>query len=50
MGYSTEALVAAKRVTVGVSSPGNAAFSVRAIRGISGRVLSYDSKLGRSVQ
>jgi len=49
VGYSTEALVATQRVTVGASSPGKSAFTVRAIRSISGRVLSYDSKAERYV-
>jgi hypothetical protein len=48
-GYSADALVEPQRVTVGASSPGKAAFTARAFRSISGRVLSYDSKAGRYV-
>jgi hypothetical protein len=48
-GYSAEALGEPQRVTVGASSPGKAAFMARASRSISGRVLSYDSKVGRYV-
>lgn len=48
-GYSTEALFATQRVTVGVSSPGKAAFTFRAFRSISGRVLSYDIAAGQYV-
>jgi Carboxypeptidase regulatory-like domain len=48
-GYSTDGLVEPQQVTVGASSPGKAAFTARAFRSISGRVLSYDSKAGRYV-
>ena len=48
-GYSTEAFVEPQQVTVGASTPGHAAFTVRAFRSISGRVLSYDSKAGQYV-
>jgi hypothetical protein len=46
-GYSAGGLGEPQRVTVGASSPGKAAFTVRAFRSISGRALSYDSKAGR---
>lgn len=49
VGYSTEALVEPQQVTVGAASPGNAVFTVRAFRSISGRVFSYDSKAGRYI-
>jgi len=49
VGYSAEALGEHQLVTVGASSPGNAAFTARAIRSISGRVLRYDSTAGRYV-
>lgn len=48
-GYSADALVEPQRVTVGPSSPGKADFTARALRSISGRVLSYDSKAGRYI-
>jgi hypothetical protein len=48
-GYSADALGEPLRVTVGASSPGKAAFTARAFRSISGRVLRYDSKAGRYV-
>ena len=48
-GYSAEALVEPQRVTVGASSPGKAAFTARAFRSISGRVLSYDPRAGKYV-
>ncbi len=41
-GYSGDSLVEPQKVTVGASSPGKAAFTVRAFRSISGRVLGYD--------
>ena len=41
-GYSTDGLGEPRQVTVGASSPGKADFTVRALRSISGRVLSYD--------
>ena len=47
-GYSADALVE-QRVTVGATSPGNAAFIARAFRSISGRVLSYDTEVARYV-
>ena len=43
VGYSTKALVDLPSVTVGASSPGRAAFTVRALRSISGRVVRYDT-------
>ena len=49
MGYSTKGLVESQQVAVGASSPGKATFTIRAFRSISGRVLSYDSKLGQYV-
>jgi hypothetical protein len=48
-GYSADTLVEAQRVTVGASSPGKAAFTARALRSISGRVLSYDPAAARYV-
>jgi hypothetical protein len=42
-GYSGDSLVDPQTVTVGASSPGKAAFTVRAFRSISGRVLGYDT-------
>ena len=48
-GYSADALVEPQRVTVGASTPGKAAFTARALRSVSGRVLRYDSKTGRYV-
>jgi hypothetical protein len=48
-GYSADALAEPQRVTVGVASPGKAAFTARAFRSISGRVLSYDPGAGRYV-
>jgi hypothetical protein len=47
-GYAADALVP-QRATVGASSPGKVAFTARAFRSISGRVLSYDPKAGRYV-
>jgi len=47
-GYSAEPLDP-QRVVVGASSPGKAAFTVRALRSISGRVSIYDSAAGRYV-
>jgi hypothetical protein len=49
MGYSAESLPDLEPVRVKASSPGNAAFRVRALRSISGRVVSYDSITGRYV-
>jgi hypothetical protein len=49
VGYSTKALVESQQLTVGAASPGNAAFTVRAFRTISGRVFSYDSTAGRYI-
>jgi Carboxypeptidase regulatory-like domain len=49
VGYSTEALAEAHQVTVGSASPGNAVFTVRAFRSISGQVSSYDSKAGQYI-
>ncbi len=48
-GYSGDALTEPQRVTVGASSPGKAAFAVRAFRSISGRVLGYDATAGQYV-
>jgi len=48
-GYSAESLAGPERVTVGASSPGKAAITVRAYRSIAGRVLTYDPRLGRYV-
>ncbi len=48
-GYSAGALGEPRQVTVGASSPGRADFSVRALRSISGSVLSYDPAVGRYV-
>ena len=48
-GYSADHLIAPQRVAVGASSPGRAGFTVRAFRSISGRVLTYDSNVGRYV-
>jgi hypothetical protein len=48
-GYSGDSLVEPQLVTVGASSPGKAAFTVRAFRSISGRVLGYDTVAGRYV-
>ncbi len=42
-GYSTDGLGDPRQVTVGVSSPGRADFTLRALRSISGRVLRYDT-------
>lgn len=41
-GYSADAFAESQRVTVGATSPGKAAFTLRAFRSISGRVLRYD--------
>jgi hypothetical protein len=46
-GYSAGALAEPRQVTVGASSPGKADFTVRALRSISGRVVSYDSTAGK---
>ena len=48
-GYSGDALAEPQRVTVGAASPGKAAFTARAHRSISGRVLRYNPQTGRSV-
>jgi hypothetical protein len=48
-GYSADALGEPQRVTVGASAPGKAAFTVRALRSISGRVLSYDTRAAQYV-
>jgi Carboxypeptidase regulatory-like domain/TPR repeat/Tetratricopeptide repeat len=45
-GYSTDTLAEPQQVTVGATSPGKAAFIVRALRSISGRVLTYDPVAG----
>ena len=47
-GYLTSEL-AAMTVKVGASTPGNAAFSVRALRSIGGRVLTFDQAAGKEV-
>jgi hypothetical protein len=49
VGYSTQALVEPEQVIVGAAAPGNAAFTVRAFRSISGRVLRYDSTAARYI-
>jgi hypothetical protein len=49
VGYAGDALAEPQKVTVGATSPGKAAFTARAFRSISGRVLSYDTKAGRYV-
>jgi hypothetical protein len=49
VGYSTDALAEPQRVSVGASSPGKAAFTVRAHRSISGRVLRYDSRTSQYI-
>jgi hypothetical protein len=46
VGYATDVISEPQRVRVGASSPGKAAFSARAIRSISGRVLVYDTRAG----
>ena len=48
-GYSADGFGDPQRVTVGATSPGKAAFTARAFRSISGRVLSYDTTAGRYV-
>jgi hypothetical protein len=48
-GYSADILVQPQRAKVGASSPGDAAFAVRAFRSISGRVLRYDVVASRYV-
>jgi hypothetical protein len=48
-GYSAQDLGEPQRVTVGASAPGKVVFTARAYRSVSGRVLSYDSTLGRYV-
>jgi len=48
-GYSTEALSEPQRVMVGASAPGKAIFTARAYRSISGRLLTYDSKISAYV-
>jgi tetratricopeptide (TPR) repeat protein len=48
-GYSTDGFGDAQKVTVGATAPGKAAFAARAFRSISGRVLVYDTNLGRYV-
>jgi hypothetical protein len=47
-GYSA-AVLETQKVVVGASAPGNAAFTVRAFRSISGRVLRYDPAAGQYV-
>jgi hypothetical protein len=42
-GYSTDGFGDAQSVTVGAAAPGKAAFTARAFRSISGRVLRYDT-------
>src|ERR1700730_4847535 len=44
-----EAVLEPQRVTVGATSPGKAAFTARAFRSSSGRVLSYDPKAGKYI-
>jgi tetratricopeptide (TPR) repeat protein len=48
-GYSTESLDEPQHVIVGASAPGNADFTARALRSISGRVLRYDTQASRYV-
>jgi hypothetical protein len=48
-GYSVDGFGDSQEVTVGATSPGKAAFAARAFRSISGRVVIYDTKLGRYV-
>jgi hypothetical protein len=48
-GYVTDGFGEAQNVTVGAASPGKAAFTVRALRSISGRVLRYDTAATRYV-
>jgi hypothetical protein len=48
-GYSADALAEPQKVTVGATAPGRAAFTARALRSISGRVIRYDTKLGTYV-
>jgi tetratricopeptide (TPR) repeat protein len=43
-GYSTDGFGEPQKVTVGKAAPGKAAFTARAFRSISGRVLIYDTK------
>jgi tetratricopeptide (TPR) repeat protein len=48
-GYSSETLVTLPSIAVGATSPGRAAFTARALRSISGRVLRYDRAAGSYV-
>jgi hypothetical protein len=48
-GYSVDGFGDAQKVTVSATSPGKAAFAARAFRSISGRVVIYDTTLGRYV-
>ena len=48
-GFSTDPPIQPQRIKVGAMSPGNASFTARAFRAISGRVLGYDTKAGRYV-
>ena len=48
-GYSADSLGESQKVTVGATAPGKAAFSARALRSISGRVLTYNPSAGRYV-
>lgn len=49
VGYSADALAEPRQVTVGPLSPGKADFKVRALRSISGRVLTYNRAAGQYV-
>jgi hypothetical protein len=48
-GYSADTLAEPKQASVGATSPGEAAFTARAFRSISGRVLKYDAGAGQYV-
>jgi hypothetical protein len=48
-GYAMGVGIEPQHVIVGATSPGRAAFSVRAFRSISGRVLSYDPEAGQYI-
>jgi hypothetical protein len=48
-GYSADGFGDAQKVTVGATSPGKAAFAARAFRSISGRVVVYDTTVGKYI-
>jgi hypothetical protein len=48
-GYVTEGFGEPQKVTVGAAAPGKAAFTVRALRSISGRVFRYDTVATRYI-